>query len=383
LLAGYGIILSKELRRNMMVNFIHTADLHLGLEFRSVNFDRQKANERRIELWNTFERIVRKAIEDEVDFLLIAGDLFEEEYFTLKDINRVKDTFSKANKVNIVVVAGNHDPLNKKSLYKVVDWPENVSILGLSTLEKKEFKEKNTNIYGYSWDKGEVNEDVFSNFDGLDESKINILIIHGDVLSRESKYLPLDKNLLLQMGFDYIALGHIHKPIIFTDKMAYSGSPEPLDFGEMGEHGIIQGTITKNGTNINFIPFSKRIFVEKEIELNEAMGYMDIINKILNCDKERNRSKNLYRLILRGILDPNVEFNVKDIERSLKDDFYYIEIIDDTTIDYDLDALARENKDNIIGYFIEEMKKKDLNNRINRQALYIGLESLLKGKVEL
>ena len=366
-----------------MVNFIHTADLHLGLEFRSVNFDRQKANERRIELWNTFERIVRKAIEDEVDFLLIAGDLFEEEYFTLKDINRVKDTFSKANKVNIVVVAGNHDPLNKKSLYKVVDWPENVSILGLSTLEKKEFKEKNTNIYGYSWDKGEVNEDVFSNFDGLDESKINILIIHGDVLSRESKYLPLDKNLLLQMGFDYIALGHIHKPIIFTDKMAYSGSPEPLDFGEMGEHGIIQGTITKNGTNINFIPFSKRIFVEKEIELNEAMGYMDIINKILNCDKERNRSKNLYRLILRGILDPNVEFNVKDIERSLKDDFYYIEIIDDTTIDYDLDALARENKDNIIGYFIEEMKKKDLNNRINRQALYIGLESLLKGKVEL
>jgi DNA repair exonuclease SbcCD nuclease subunit len=383
LFSGYGIIISKEVGRNIMVNFIHIADLHLGLEFKSVNFDRHKANERRIELWNTFERIVRKAAEDEMDFLLIAGDLFEEEYFTFKDINRVKDTLFKANTVNIVVVAGNHDPLNRKSLYRVVDWPENVTILGPGVLEKKEFPEKNTVIYGYSWDKGEVNEDIFRHFDGLDESKINILLIHGDVLNRESKYLPLDKNFLLQLGFDYIALGHIHKPVIFSEKMAYCGSPEPLDFGETGVHGIIQGSITSKGTNIDFVPFSKRIFVEKTIELSETMGYMDIISKIQGCDDEKNKSKNLYKLTLRGIIDPSVELNIKDMEQSLKDDFYYLEIVDDTTVDYDLDALARENKDNIIGYFIEEMKKKDLKDKVNRQALYIGLEALLKGKVGL
>ncbi len=366
-----------------MVTFIHTADLHLGLEFKSVNFNRQKANERRIELWNTFERIVRKAQEDKVDFLLIAGDLFEEEYFTFKDINRVKNTFSQAEDVNIVLVAGNHDTLNKKTLYKAVKWPENVTIFETGTLHKKEFPDKNTHIYGYSWDKAEIDKDIFAHFPGLDRECINILLIHGDVLSRESKYLPLDKNLLLQLGFDYIALGHIHKPIIFSEKIAYCGSPEPLDFGEVGEHGIIQGKITKEGTNISFIPFSKRIFIEKEIELDETMGYVDIINRIQACDDRENKNKNLYRLILKGIISPTVDLNVKDIEESLKEDFYHIEIVDDTTIDYDLDALAEENKDNIIGYFIEEMKKKDLNNRINKQALYLGLEALLKGKVEL
>lgn len=366
-----------------MVKFIHTADLHLGLEFKKVNFDRYKANERRIELWNTFERIVRKAVENEMDFLLIAGDLFEEEYFTLKDINRVKDTFSKADRVNIVLVSGNHDPLNRRSLYRAIDWPQNVTILGPGFLEKKEFKEKNTVIYGYSWDRGEVNEDIFCNFEGLDPDRINILLIHGDVLNKESKYLPLDKNLLLQMGFDYIALGHIHKPNIFSEKMAYCGSPEPLDFGELGEHGIIQGSITSDGTRIDFVPFSKRMFVEKEIELDETMGYMDIITKIQSCDDEKNKGKNLYRLVLRGILNPNVELNIKDVEKNLKDDFYYLEIVDDTIVDYDLDALASEYKDNIIGYFIEEMKKRDLNDKINRQALYIGLEALLKGKVEI
>ncbi len=48
----------------------YRGDLHLGLQFNNVSFDVQRANERRLELWNTFNRIVDKAIEDEVDFYL-------------------------------------------------------------------------------------------------------------------------------------------------------------------------------------------------------------------------------------------------------------------------------------------------------------------------
>ena len=364
-----------------MVDFIHTGDMHLGLEFKNVNFDRQKSNERKVELWNTFERIVRKSIEDKVDFLFIAGDLFEEKYFTIKDINRVKYTLAKAENVDVILVTGNHDTINRKSLYHLVDWPENVTILGVNGLEKKEFPDKNTNVYGYSWSKGEIQEDLFHDFDGLNKDMINILVIHGDVLNGGSKYLPLNKNSLLELGFDYIALGHIHKPTIFSHKIAYCGSPEPLDFGEIGEHGIIKGSITDEGTRIEFVPFSKRMFLEMHININETMSYMDIIDKIKQCAQDRD--KNLYRIILRGILNPTVELSVKDIEKSLQDDFYHIEIVNDTVVDYDLTALKEENKDNIIGCFIEEMEKRDLKDRINRQALYIGLEVLLKGKVEL
>ena len=117
-----------------MISFIHTGDLHLGLQFKSMRFD---SNERRFELWHTFERIVHKAMEEKVDFLFIAGDLYEESYFTYKDIKRVKDILSKAEAVQILIAAGNHDTLNKNSLYYSVEWPDNVTIFGTEGIEKR------------------------------------------------------------------------------------------------------------------------------------------------------------------------------------------------------------------------------------------------------
>lgn len=367
----------------LMVKFIHTGDLHLGLEFRDVNFHRKKADERRLELWDTFERIVNKSIEDNVDFLFIAGDLFEEKYFTLKDINRVKSTLSRAENVQVIITAGNHDTLSRKSLYYIIDWPENVTIFSAQGIEKREFPDKNTNLYGYSWDKAENQRSIFDDFSSLDNNKTNILIIHGDIFNKDSVYLPLDKNELLQFGFDYIGLGHIHKSNIISNKMAYCGSPEPLDFGETGEHGIIQGEIKSKNAKIEFLPFSNRMFLEKTVTIDENLDYMDIMDKIKECDSSEALSKNLYRIELEGIVNPEVELNISDMIKSLSNEFYYIDIIDNTIIDYDLDSLERENKDNIIGYFVREMKERDLEDKLNKQALYIGLEVLTKGKVRI
>ena len=259
-----------KLRRCLMIKFIHTGDLHLGLQFKDVKFNREKARERRLELWRTFERIINRVIEEKVDFLFIAGDLFEEKYFTLGDMGRVRDILAKIKDTEIIIVAGNHDTLNKNSLYSMVNWPENINIFGTDALEKKEFIDKDVEIYGYSWDKGENRRDIFENFSGIDKNKTNILIIHGDVFNKEGPYLPLDKNYIENIGFDYVGLGHIHKYNIFSNKMAYCGSPEPLDFGEIGEHGIIEGCIKDNETQINFLPFSNRMFLDKSIDIHET-----------------------------------------------------------------------------------------------------------------
>ncbi len=363
-----------------MITFIHTGDLHLGLQFRSMKFD---SNNRRYELWHTFERIVNMAVEEEVDFLFIAGDLFEESYFTLKDIRRVKGILSKAEKVEILIAAGNHDPLNKNSLYYSIKWPENVTIFGTAGIEKKEFPHKNTAVFGYSWYKGEIEEDPFINFQGIDKEKINILLIHGDALTRDEKYLPLDSKYLQSLGFDYIALGHIHQPTIISEKMAYCGSPEPLSFKETGDHGIIKGAIENKKTNIDFIPFSSRTFKEENIILDGSFSYGQILDKIRKIDSKEHLGKNFYRVTLKGLVSPEERIVASHMEKDLSSDFYYIEIIDETRVDYDLDALEGEYKDNIIGYFIREMKKRDLDDEINRQALYLGLEALMKGRVGL
>lgn len=366
-------------RGDMMIKFIHTGDLHLGLKFKSANFH---SDRRRFELWDTFEKIVKKAVDEEVDFLFIAGDLFEERYFTLKDIKRVRSILSTAENVEVLISTGNHDTLGSNSLYYSVEWPENVAIFKTHKISKREYADKNTVVYGFSWHNGEINQELFKDFEGLDRTKTNILLIHGDALTKDSKYLPLDLSHLLNLGFDYIALGHIHKPNIMYDKAAYCGSPEPLDFGETGEHGIIKGRIENNTTIIEFVPFSMRKFVEDTIELNEDLEYTDILNKIRSSYSLDERKKNFYRITLEGFVSPEAKIIASNLEKELENDFYYVEIINRTKLSFDLDELEREYKDNIIGYFIKEMKKRDLEDEVNRQALYLGLEILMKGKVE-
>lgn len=359
-----------------MIKFIHTGDLHLGFKFLNPSFKGEIAGERRRELWSTFERIVEYAREKKVDFLFIAGDLFEESYFTLGDIKRVRDILKRARDIKVLISAGNHDYIDRKSLYNKVEWTENVSIFKTDGLEKIEFKDLNSNVYGYSWDTKEIKENnLFLDLKkNLDISKNNILLLHGDIYG-DSKYLPLNSKDLKSLNMDYIALGHIHKPDIIEENIAYCGSPESLDFGELGERGIIEGEIKDKRTSIQFKAFSKRRFIEKHIEINNSMDYIDILEEIKNINIG-SIDKDFYRIYLNGLIEKDIK--IADIEEDLKSDFYHIEIINNTVLDYDLESLKTENRDNIIAKFIETMEEKGLDNPIVEEALYIGLEALLK-----
>jgi exonuclease SbcD len=364
-----------------MIKCMHTGDLHLGSQFENASFDSSYGRQRRLELWETFERIIDRAIENKVDFLFIVGDLYEEKYFNVGDIKRVRDILKKAVDINIIISTGNHDPLRKDSLYNTIDWPENVYIFQSKGISSIEFKKYNTVIWGYSWDKKEEKKDIFEDLFIEDTSKINILAIHGDVLNKFSSYLPIDKNKLKSKGFDYIALGHIHKPQFISNNISYCGSPEPLDFGEAGVHGIVEGTIEKGNVCMSFFPISKRSFIIKEINISETMTQKDILSKIMNLDNAFMRENNLYRIFLNGVRDRDINIDMDDLKEMLRNEYYYVEIIDNTIPDYDLGKLLIQNKNNIIGMFIEEMKKNDLENEIVKAALYAGLEVLLDEKV--
>lgn len=362
-----------------LIKFVHTGDIHLGLQFNKVSFDRETAATRRVELWSTFQRIVQYSKDNHMDFLFIAGDLFEYRYFTLGDIKRVRDLFEDAIDVNIIISAGNHDYINEKSLYNKVEWSKNVFIFKGNGIENIDFPDLDTVVYGYSWDRIEIRENqLFDNYIFHSNRTNKILLIHGDIGSN-TNYLPLNMDKLNSLNLDYIALGHIHKPQIFSSKMAYCGSPEPLDFGEMGERGFIQGHISNNDVRIEFVPFSKRKFLYKSITMDENMTYQDIFNLINNVDG--NKDLDYYRIELNGYIQQDIDIN--SLFTLLNNEFYYIEFIDNTTPDYDLEALERDYKDNIVGEFINQMKIKGIEDSTIKKALYYGLDALLKGRVDL
>lgn len=203
------------------------------------------------------------------------------------------------------------------------------------------------------------------------------MLLHGDI-GTGSDYLPLNLKTLKSLDLDYIALGHIHKSEIVGENIAYCGSPEPLDFGETGERGFIQGHISKDKTSIEFVPFSKRNFWYEEIVIDEEMAYQDII-KLFKDFNKGNRDMDFYRINLRGYMQSDI--NKENLFASLEDEFYHIEIIDNTVPDYDLDALEAAYSDSIIGGFIRAMREKGLGDSMVKDGLYIGLEALLKGRV--
>lgn len=355
-----------------MIKFLHLADVHLGLKLDKVAYNSELAEERRRALWESFQEAVAYAAKRDYDFLFIAGDLYEEDYFSLGDIKRARDILAAASQLEILIAAGNHDYLHKGSRYKQIEWPENVHIFSSGKLEKIEFKHLDTAVFGYSWDRMEIKESKRPESLNLEtDLKNKIMIIHGDV-SSNSNYLPLKLENLRDLNMDYIALGHIHKPEFLDRNIAYPGCLEPTNFSETGERGFIVGKLDEK-LEVEFIGAAKKKFISKEIKIDEAMSYMDIVNLFL---KELSRQKDFYRIELSGYIQNDIE--KEDLFEEIKSNYYYLEIIDKTSPDYDLAALEKAHKEGIVGEYIRAMERSDLDEKLVKDALYYGLDSLLK-----
>lgn len=355
-----------------MIKFLHLADIHLGLQLNQVAFSMEIAEERRRALWETFEKTVNYAAKNSYEFLFIAGDLYEEDYFSLGDIKRVRDILARAKDVNILITAGNHDYLHKGSRYNQIQWSKNVHIFDSGAINKIEFEHLDTAIFGYSWDSLEIRDDrLFDDIDLQTELGNKIMILHADAIM-DSNYLPVDIDRLKKLDMDYIALGHIHKPELLEENIAYPGCLEPTNFGETGKRGYILGELGEE-LKLEFIDASKKKFINKQIYIDENMSYMNILDLFL---AEESKNKDFYRITLEGYIQNDIEKT--DLFSEIKSNYYYLEIVDKSTPDYDLLSLEKNHEDGIIGEYIKLMKGSNLQDEIVKDALYYGLDSLLK-----
>ncbi|PKM51529.1 MAG: DNA repair exonuclease [Firmicutes bacterium HGW-Firmicutes-7] len=363
----------------MSVKFVHTADIHIGRSFGAASFGFTLGLKRRAEVKETFFNILEVCKEEGVQFLLIAGDLFENEYVEISELKDLQKKFEELKEIQIIICAGNHDALiNSTSGYNMITWSDNVHIFD-EHLTKYSIENLNIDIYSFSWNKKEIRSMGFEELIIEDHAKTNILMLHGDIYT-QGAYLPLDIYELQEKGFDYIALGHIHKPDI-SKGFAYSGCPEPLDFKETGTHGIIVGVIEEKQVAISFRPIAKRSFEIKTITINPDMSFEQIKGMSLKEIKKELKVHSMYRLIIEGIKDEETVINKEIIKELLETQVFYCEVIDQTQSNYDIESIKRNNEGNLIGDFIEYMEEKGLDDPQIKDALYEGLNILLSEKV--
>lgn len=376
------------------VKIIHCSDFHFDTPFKE--YENNLAEKRKEDLREAFANIIKMARDEDVQIILISGDIFDNSTVTYETISYMKKYFEQANPIEIFISAGNHDPFNSNSYYKSVSWPDNVHIFG-TDMEKIELERLGVCVYGKSFSNNYEREGFLKNFTIADPSKINIMVMHGEVVQGKgsSDYNPIEEEDIYNSGLDYLALGHIHKFSGIQRKgntyWSYCGCPEGRGFDELGPKGIVIGELGKGYVKLDFQEICKRRLHELEVDITGVENYDDIlleINKKLGLHKEEGDKseilddirKDIYKIVLKGEIDEEFIINKPVLQEKLKESFYYVKLVDSTEVKIDYQALSEEF--NLKGIFVkkllEKMKLTDNEDEkaTLRLALRMGLEAL-------
>lgn len=359
------------------MKFVHIADMHFDSPFVNLSEKDIMGDLRRLEQRKVFKKIIEYIKENNIKYFFISGDLYEHKYIKQSTIEYINKLFEEIPETNIYIAPGNHDPYTKNSYYNKYNWSKNVKIFG-PKVEKIETQD--ANIYGYGFDDFYCSDSGVENIEIEQTEKPNILIIHGNIdgsTIEDMQYNSMSKKMLEEKGFDYVALGHIHKKDYNTEenqKIVYPGSTISLGFDELGEHGMIVGDVEKNKLEIQFVKLDDKQFTKRELNVDNIYSKEELIEKINELKIEEN---NYIEIILIG--NRNFEINKYDLIRYISNN-NIIKIKDNTKIAYDLEKL--ENENTLKGLFIKEMNKKIKNaeteeeKEIIEKSIEIGLASL-------
>lgn len=403
------------------MRFIHMADIHFDSPFTVLTDKRDFGTKRRLEQRETFRKAIEYISKEEIPYLLIAGDLYDQDYIRESTIEFINNLFKTIPNTKVFISPGNHDPFLKNSFYNTFNWNENVTIFN-DEIKRIELEE--VDIYGFGFTDFYCSNSKVEEIKIKNKEKINILLVHGALDSSktvDAQYNPISTNKLKQIGFDYIALGHIHKKTEDNkNNFIYPGSIISFGFDELGEHGILDVNIEKNNLEnkkiinnikneiienklnknnylnnseknnenkfdnlennnlnnknkikINFIKLDNRIFEEKNINISEIDSEEELIEKINELEE---KTSTFLKIILTG--KRNIEINDKKICKLISNE-NILKVEDKTETKYNFEQLATQN--NLKGIFVKKMiqKLKDENydqGEVER-AIEIGLKS--------
>ena len=352
------------------MKFLHIADVHLGV---NPDAGRRNQEKRASEIWESLERIIDLCEEEKIDLLLIAGVLFHRQPL-LRELREVNSIFAALTVTQIVLSIGNHDYLKADSYYHSFSWAENVHIILDEQLQCVKLPQIHTSVYGCSYYSRERIDRPYENGMCQHTNDYEILMLHGG----DEKHIPFDVNELVSFGYDYIALGHIHKHMdLIPGKAAYSGALEPTDKNDMGKHGYIYGEMTTkaDGSKVCetvFVPFAKREYLPLEITVDAEMtGYR--LKEAVKREIQKQGVENLFKIQLKGFRNRDTIFDVKSLDIFGN----VIECIDSTKPLIDLEKLKKQNQNNIIGKFIGSLEGCD-EDSLEYRALCEGIEALME-----
>jgi DNA repair exonuclease SbcCD nuclease subunit len=353
--------------------FIHTADLHLDTPFKGISTISQSISTKLIDAtFYTFDTIIQQCIENQVDFLLVTGDIYNAADRSLRAQLKFREGLKKLSNadINVYVTYGNHDPLDGWAAK--LDMPENVHIFSGNTVDKvvvTRHGETIAQIYGISFHTRDIKTNLVHKFPDIqDNSLFTIGMLHCNLGTNtgHEPYAPCKLEDLLDKGYDYWALGHVHNKSIIREgnpMIIYPGNPQGLHSKETGRRGCFLINVDNNQPYAEFIETNYIRWFEKEVSITGMTTEQELITGISSCveniREEAYGRAAICRIILTGRSKLHSVITQKkglleDILQELRDreeyerQFVWVEsIVNNTQPDIDRDTLL--NREDFIG----------------------------------
>jgi DNA repair protein SbcD/Mre11 len=369
--------------------WIHTADLHLDRPIQGWNGSKEEACKRREDYRETFKRIISLVKQKQVGFLFIAGDFLEHGFIQSSTVKWIKEHFLEIPNTKIFISPGNHDPYRFDSYYhSKEEWPQNVHIF-TEEWQSLYIEEYDICLYGKGF--SDYIESMWIAPPDVHKYRKKIMIVHGTFFpygssDEKCQYFPIEEKNLSVLEFDYVALGHIHKPQLFIldnqrkTHVCYPGSPEAVNWKETGIRTVTYGCLDEHGIHLESIPIHTRTYEKLHCDLSQCQTREQVLTLVLSLISS-NKLSSCFKIYLQGrrAQELDLQFNFFWLNAQLKQEgLYQFSIIDETIPDFNLTYYRQQI--GVVGTFvrkIEEKIKRDPTKKTELEgALYKGLEAL-------
>ena len=263
-------------------SFIHAADIHLDSPLSGLSvYEGAPVELLRNAPRAAFSNLIDEAIREHVDFMVIAGDLYDG---TWKDFNTGLFFAGemgrlKREKIPVFIAHGNHDA--ESELTKQLTLPDNVTVFSTRKAETKPLEHLSVVLHGRSFRDAKTEENLAIDYPPVVPNCFNIGVLHTAVEGHAAHalYAPCSLSDLTNKGYDYWALGHVHEHKILSEVplVAFSGNLQGRHIRETGPRGALLVTVENNK------PTVERLFVDTvrwhriEIDAGAANSLQDVV----------------------------------------------------------------------------------------------------------
>ena len=248
-------------QKEISMRFIHTADLHIDSPLRGLSryegapLERLRGATRR-----ALERLVDLALDEQVDFVVIAGDLYDRDWQDFHTGLFVREQMVRLGRkgIRVFIVQGNHDA--RGVITRQIPWPENVKVFSSRAAETHRLEALGVAIHGHSFPDREVPEDLVPGYPVAVPGCFNIGLLHTSLtgIGGHDTYAPTTLQALRSKGYDYWALGHVHARQVVCEqpRVVFPGNLQGRHARETGSKGCELVTVEDGHLTARFVPLA-------------------------------------------------------------------------------------------------------------------------------